>query len=57
MPPQDTGTPISVENWAAIEPSIGVVEQPGAAPSRAGMMRLPIGLIVVDSDTPPSLGR
>ena len=58
-PSQGTGTIISTENRAIIDTSIRGIEQTDAAPSRAadwGTMASPIGPIVVDSDTPPSLG-
>ena len=59
LPSQGTGTVISTKNRAIIELSIRVIEQTNAAPSRAahsGTMASPMGPIVVDSDTPPSLG-
>ena len=42
-----------------MEPSISVMEQTNTAPLRAvnwGTMASPMGPIIVDSDTPPSLG-
>ena len=54
-----SGTVTSAENRAAIDQSTGVIERTNAAPSRAadwGTMASPMGPIVVDSGTPPSLG-
>ena len=54
-----SGTVTSVENRAVIDQFTGVIERTNAAPSRAadwGTMALPMGPIVVDSGTPPSLG-
>ena len=58
MPIPGKGTVTSVENRAVIEQSTGVIERTNAAPSSAadwGTMASPMGPIVVDSDTPPSL--
>ena len=52
------GTVTSAENRAVIDLSTGVIERTNAAPSRAadwGTMASPMGPIVVDSGTPPSL--
>ena len=54
-----SGTVTSAENRAVIDQSTGVIERTNAAPSRAadwGTMASPMGPIVVDSGTPPSLG-
>ena len=54
-----SGTVTSAENRAVIDLSTGVIERTNAAPSRAadwGTMASPMGPIVVDSGTPPSLG-
>ena len=54
-----SGTVISAENQAIIDSSTSVIERTNAAPSRTadwGTMALPMGPIVVHSDTPPSLG-
>ena len=55
-----TGTVINAENWSIIEPSSRVIHGTSAAPSRTadwGTMASPTGSMVVDSDTPPLLGR
>ena len=60
LPFPGTGTVISAENRAIIEPSTRVIERTNAAPSRTadwGTMASPLGPIMVDSDTPPSLGE
>ena len=52
-------TVISAENRAIMEPSTRAIERTDVAPSRTadwGTMPSPMGPIVVDSDTPPSLG-
>ena len=54
-----SGTVTSAENRAVIDQSTGVIERTNPAPSRAadwGTMASPMGPIVVDSGTPPSLG-
>ena len=54
-----SGTVTSAENRAVIDQSTGVIERTNAAPSRAAdwaTMASPMGPIVVDSGTPPSLG-
>ena len=54
-----TETVISAENRAIIEPSTRVIKCTSAAPSRTadwGTMASPMGPIVVDCGTPPSLG-
>ena len=59
LPFLGTGTVISAENPAIIEPSTRVSERTNAAPSRTAnwsTMASPMGPVVVDSDTPPSLG-
>ena len=59
MPITGSGTVISAENRAIIDSSTGVIECTNAAPSRTadwGTMASPMGPIVVDSGTPPSLG-
>ena len=59
LPFSGTETVISAENRAIIEPSTWVVQHSNAAPSRTadwGTMASPMGPIVVDSATPPSLG-
>ena len=51
---------MNAKNWAIIEPSTGVIERTNAAPLRTadwGTMASPMAPIVVNSDTPPSLGR
>ena len=58
-PIMGSGTVTSAENRAVIDLSTGVIERTNAAPSRAadwGTMASPMGPIVVDSGTPPSLG-
>ena len=53
-----SGTVTSAENRAVIDSSTGVIERTNAAPSRtadSGTMASPMGPIVVDSGTPPSL--
>ena len=53
------GTVTSAENRAVSDSSTGVIERTNAAPSHTanwGTMASPIGPIVVDSGTPPSLG-
>ena len=57
---QGTATVISTESRATIETSIRGIEQTDTAPSPAadgGTMASPSRPIVVDSDTPPWLGR
>ena len=52
-------TVISAENRAIIDSSTGVIERTNAAPSHTadwGKMASPMGRMVVDSGTPPSLG-
>ena len=59
LPITGSGTVISAENRAIIASSTRVIERMNAAPSRTadwGRMASPIGPIVVDSGTPPSLG-
>ena len=59
LPFRGTGTAISAENRAIIEPSTRVIERTNVAPSRTaswGTMASPMGPTVVDSDTRPSLG-
>ena len=59
LPITGSGTVISAGNRAIIDSSTGVIERTNAAPSRTadwGMMASPMGPIVVDSGTPPSLG-
>ena len=59
LPITGSGTVISAENRAIIDSSTGVIEGTNAAPSRTadwGTMASPMGPIVVDSGTPPSLG-
>ena len=59
LPITGSGTVISAENRAIIDSSTGVIERTNAAPSRTadwGTMASPMGPIVVDSGTPPSLG-
>ena len=54
-----SGTVTSAENRAVIDQSTVVIERTNAAPSRAadwGTMASPMGPIVVDTGTPPSLG-
>ena len=58
LPFAGTGTVISAENLAIIEPSTRVIEGTNAAPSRTPdwcTMASPMGLLVVDSATLPSL--
>ena len=58
-PIMGSGTVTSAENRAVIDQSTGVIERTNAAPSCAadwGTMASPMGPIVVDSGTPPSLG-
>ena len=58
-PIMGSGTVTSAENRAVIDQSTGVIERTNAAPSRAadwGTTASPMGPIVVDSGTPPSLG-
>ena len=58
-PIMGSGTVTSAENRAVIDQSTGVIERTNAAPSRAadwGTIASPMGPIVVDSGTPPSLG-
>ena len=58
LPFPDTGTVISAENRAIMESSSRVIERTNAAASRTadwGTMASPMGPIVVDSGTPPSL--
>ena len=58
-PIMGSGTVTSAENRAVIDLSTGVIERTNAAPSRAadwGTMASPMGPIVVDSGTSPSLG-
>ena len=60
LPIPGTGTVISAENRAKINSSTRVIERTNAAPSGTadwGTMASPMGPIVVDSSTPPSLGR
>ena len=55
-----SGTVTSAENRAVMDSSTGMIERTNAAPSRTadwGTMASPMGPIVVDSGTPPSLGR
>ena len=59
LPITGSGTVISAENRAISEPSTRVIERTNAAPSRTagwGTMASPMGPMVVDSGTPPSLG-
>ena len=59
VPSQGTGTVISTETRAIIDPSVRVIERTNASASRAanwGTMASPMGPIVVYSPTPPSLG-
>ena len=59
LPITGSGTVISAENRAITDSSTGVIERTNAAPSRTadwGTMASPMGPIVVDSGTPPSLG-
>ena len=59
LPITGSGTVISAENRAIIDSSTGVIERTNAASSRTadwGTMASPMGPIVVDSGTPPSLG-
>ena len=59
LPFPGTGTIISADNWAIIEPSTRVIKRTNTAPSRTadwGTMVSPMGPIVVDSDIHPSLG-
>ena len=59
LPITGSGTVISTENRAIIEPSTMVIERTNAAPSRTanwGTMASPMGPVVVDSGTPPSPG-
>ena len=59
LPITGSGTVISAENREIIDSSTGVMERTNAAPSRTagwGTMASPMGPIVVDSGTPPSLG-
>ena len=59
LPIPGTGTAISAGNGAIIEQSTRVIERTNAAASRTadwGTMASPMGPIVVDSGTPPSLG-
>ena len=54
-----TGTAISSGNQEVVKPSTRVTEGTNAAPLRTAdwsTMAWPVGPIVVDSDTPPSLG-
>ena len=59
LPIMGLGTAICAKNRAIIDSSTGVSERTNAAPSRTagwGTMASPMGTIVVDSGTPPSLG-
>ena len=59
LPITGSGTVISAENRAIIDSTTGVIECTNAAPSRTadwGTMASPMGPIVVDSGTPPSIG-
>ena len=59
LPIVGSGIVISAENRAIVDSSTGVIERTNAAPSRTadwGTMASPMGPIVVDSGTPPSLG-
>ena len=59
LPITGSGTVVRAENWAMIDSSTGVIERTNAAPSRTanwGTMASPMGPIVVDSGTPPSVG-
>ena len=58
LPITGSGTVISAENRAIIDSSTWVMERTNTAPSRtadSGTMASPMGPIVVDSGTPPSL--
>ena len=60
LPITGSGTVISAENRTIIESSTRVIERTNAALSRTadwGTMASPMGPIVVDSGTPPSLGE
>ena len=59
LPFRGTGTVISSEIREILEPSTTVIERTNAAPPRTadwGRMASPVGPIVVDAGTPPSLG-
>ena len=59
MPITGSRTVISAKNRAIIDSFTGVIERTNAVPIRTadwGTMASPMGPIVVDSGTPPSLG-